>query len=101
MTAYVRFYRMTARSGQAAALRSALEALASQVQQIAGCQGTELFGDADKPGTFVFLERWISADAHKDGGKLLGKEAFAPVMAALDGPPEAAALTPLDQAASD
>lgn len=96
MTAYVRFYRMTARGGEGAALRSALETLAGTVQQIEGCTGTELLEYADKPGQFVFLERWVSADAHKAGGKLLGKDVFGPVMAALDGPPDAAALTPLD-----
>lgn len=96
MTAYVRFYRMTARSGDGPALRSALEDLAGQVQQIEGCHGTELFEDADKPGKFIFLERWASVAAHKAGSVLLGKGAFVPVMAALDGPPEAASLTPLD-----
>lgn len=93
--AHVRYYCMTARDGEEQVLRGALEALSDKVKVIAGCQGTELLVDADKPGRFVFLERWASADAHKDGGKLLGKEAFAPVMAALSGPPEAASLTPL------
>ena len=92
---YVRLYRMTARDGMGPALRAALEALASRVAALSGSAGTELFEDAEKPGQFVFLERWTSADAHQDGGKLLGKEAFAPIMAVLNGPPESAALTPL------
>ena len=95
MTGFVRFYRMTARDGEGSSLRGALEALSAKVRPIEGCAGTELLEDADKPGQFVFLERWASADAHKAGGKLLGKEAFAPMMAVLAGPPEACSLTPL------
>jgi quinol monooxygenase YgiN len=93
--AYIRYYCMTAREGEEEALRSALEALSDKVRPISGCGGTELLEDADKPGRYVFLERWTSADAHKEGGKLLGKGAFAPIMATLAGPPESASLTPL------
>ncbi|WP_068078010.1 putative quinol monooxygenase [Novosphingobium lentum] len=95
MAAFVRFYRMTARAGEGGALRDALAALAAKVRPIEGCEGTELLEDAEQPGQFVFLERWASADAHKAGGKLLGKDAFAPIMAVLAGPPEASSLTPL------
>lgn len=95
MVAYVRFYRMTARDGEDAALRAALEALAGKVRPLEGCVGTELLEDADKPGQYVFLERWTSVDAHKAGGKLLGKESFAPIMAVLAGPPEGSSLTPI------
>ncbi len=96
MSAYVRLYRMTARPAEGPALRAALETLAASVRQVEGCHGTELLNDCDKPDQFVLLERWTSQEAHKAGGKLLGKEAFAPVMAVLAGPPEAASLTPLD-----
>ncbi|MDT0509723.1 antibiotic biosynthesis monooxygenase family protein [Novosphingobium sp. MMS21-SN21R] len=95
MPAFLRLYRMTAHESEGPALRAALETLAAQVQRIEGCEGTELLQDCDKPDQFVLLERWTSAEAHKAGGKLLGKEAFAPVMAALAGPPEAASLNAL------
>ncbi|MFM6831937.1 MAG: putative quinol monooxygenase [Novosphingobium sp.] len=96
MSAYVRLYRMTARDAEGPVLRAALETLAAAVRQIDGCQGTELLQDCDKAGQFVLLERWTSQEAHKTGGKLLGKEAFAPVMAVLASSPEAASLAPLD-----
>ncbi|CAM4112215.1 Quinol monooxygenase YgiN [Novosphingobium lubricantis] len=92
---YVRYYAMTAREGEGAALRGAIEQLAAKVAPLAGCEGTELFEDAAQAGRFVFLERWTSAEAHQEGGKLLGKEAFAPLKAVLAAPPEAAALIPV------
>lgn len=96
MASYVRLYRMTARDADGGALRAALEALAAKVRPIEGCEGAELLQDADRADHFVLLERWTSAAAHKAGGKLLGKEAFAPVMAVLATPPEAASLNSLD-----
>jgi quinol monooxygenase YgiN len=38
-------------------------------------------------GHFLFVETWKSADAAAAAGKALGREAFAPVMAALAAPP--------------
>lgn len=90
--AFVRSYLMIAKQGDEQLLLDALRALAEKVRPIAGCDGVELYQDIDKPERFTFLERWASLDAHKAGGKLLGKEAFAPIMAALASPPEAAAL---------
>lgn len=96
MSAYVRLYRMTARDAEGPVLRAALETLAAAVRQLDGCKGTELLHDCDKAGEFVLLERWTSQEAHRAGGRLLGKETFAPVMAVLAQPPEAVSLAPLD-----
>lgn len=96
MSAYTRLYRMTARDGQGAALRAALEDLAGKVCPIDGCQGIELLEDADKTGTFVLIERWASAEVHRTGSAALGKDAFAPVIAVLAEPPEASGLSPLN-----
>lgn len=93
---YVRYYRMTAREGQGAALRAALQALLAKVAPLDGCLRLELLHDADNADAYVLLEHWASAQAHKDGGKALGKDAFAPVMAVLSAPPEAASLNSLD-----
>jgi quinol monooxygenase YgiN len=93
---YVRYYRMTARDGQGTALRAALETLLAKVEPLAGCQGVELLNDADKADIYVLLERWTSGEAHKEGGRMLGKEAFAPIMAVLSSPPESASLNTLD-----
>lgn len=96
MADHVRLYRMTARDTEGATLQAALEALAAKVRLIEGCTGTELLQDSDRPDQFVLLERWTSAEAHKAGGKLLGKDAFAAVMAVLAGPPEGVSLQSLD-----
>lgn len=93
---FVRHYLMTARPDEIDGLRSALEALAAKVQPLDGCDGAELYQDADKPERFYFLERWQSVEAQKAGGAALGQEAFAPVMAALANPPEAASLNRLE-----
>lgn len=92
---FVRAYLMIARDGEISALEAALCALADKVAPQRGCAGIELYRDADNPERFTFLERWESVDAQKSGGKAVGKEAFAPIMAALACPPEAASLLPL------
>ena len=92
---FVRAYSMTAKDSEIAALESALRALAAKVSPQPGCTGVELYQDTDKPERFTFLERWTSVEAQKEGGKAVGKEAFAPIMAALAVPPEAASLNPL------
>ncbi|MBA4758220.1 putative quinol monooxygenase [Sphingosinicella sp.] len=89
MTMIARQYVMVAKPGEAAALRTALVTLAANIQQMEGCLGTDLLRDAGQPERFVLIERWASIDAHTAGGKQLPKEAFAPVMAAVMGTPEA------------
>lgn len=92
---FVRHYLMIAKAGEETALASALEALAAKVRPIEGCTGVELYQDIEQAERFTFLERWDSVDAHKAGGKLLGKEAFGPIMAALASPPQGASIAPL------
>jgi quinol monooxygenase YgiN len=93
--AFVRSYLMIAKDDKMAELEEALRSLAAKITAQTGCIGTELYQDAAKPERFTFLERWESVDAQQAGGKAVGKEAFAPIMAALATPPEAASLTPL------
>ena len=64
-----RLYRMVAAEGREQALR-----------------------DARKPGSFVFIEKWTSIEAHKAAGSALPKDTLGPVMAALANPPEGAYL---------
>ena len=87
-----RHYVMHAAEGKDAALEAALTALADAVRTIAGCEGVELMRDCGNERRFVFIEKWASIEAHKEGGKTLDKSIFAPMMAALDGPPEGAYL---------
>lgn len=89
---FVRAYVMTAKEGEASALDAALRGLAAKIGAQPDCAGVELYRDADRPDRFTFLERWHSVEAQQAGGKAVGKEAFAPIMAALAVPPEAASL---------
>lgn len=91
--AFVGVYVMIARPDQIEALEDGLRALAANVTACDGSEGAELYRDADAPARFTFLERWRSVDAQKAAGEALGKEAFAPIMAALAAPPESTSLT--------
>ena len=93
--ALCRTYDLLAADDRIEALRDALVTLAGRVRAIAGCEGVQLFQDADVPARFLFIERWASADAHRAGGAILGKAALADVLAALAAPPAAAMLIPV------
>jgi quinol monooxygenase YgiN len=84
----LRHYKMQAAEGRGDELRGALVHLAAQVTPLSGCEKVELFADPRDADTFIFIEHWDSIDSHKAAGAALGKEAFAPVMAALAGAPE-------------
>jgi quinol monooxygenase YgiN len=85
-----RTYIMHAAEGKDADLETALGNLADAVRVIAGSEGVELLRDAGNERRFIFIEKWSSIEAHKEGGKALGKEAFGPIMAAIYGPPDSA-----------
>ena len=85
-----RHYVMNAGEGKDAALETALGALADAVRKVDGCEGVELLRDLGNERRFIFIEKWASIEAHKEGGKTLDKGLFAPMMAALDGPPDGA-----------
>lgn len=88
----IRHYIMTAKAGSEEALQTALLDLIPQVQPLPGCEGLELLRDQGNPRRFFFLEKWADADAHKAGAAALPKEAFGPMMAAIDGAPDGAYL---------
>ena len=90
-----RYYLMIAKAGQADALRDALIGLAEKVKALPGCQGAEISQEAEAPTRFHFVERWASVDAHKEGGKMLGKDATAEIRAAIAEPPYGAYLNPV------
>jgi len=85
-----RYYMMHAREGADASLESALRALADAVGQLPGCEGVEMLRDLGNERRFLFIEKWTDVDAHKAAGSLLDKSLFAPVMGAVDGPPDGA-----------
>ncbi|MDX3884740.1 MULTISPECIES: putative quinol monooxygenase [Edaphosphingomonas] len=83
-----RHYIMNAVEGRDATLETALRDLADKVRAISGCQGVELLRDIGNERRFIFIEKWDSVDAHKAAGPQLGKDALAPILAVLDGPPD-------------
>jgi quinol monooxygenase YgiN len=85
-----RHYVMHAQQGHDATLETALAALADVVRGLDGCEGVELLRDAGNERRFIFIEKWATIEHHKDGTKAVPKDVFAPVMAALDGPPDGA-----------
>ena len=85
-----RHYVMNAREGQDAVLETALRDLADIVRGVPGSQGVELLRDLGNERRFILIEKWDSVEAHSAGGKQIPKEAIAPLMAALDGPPDGA-----------
>jgi quinol monooxygenase YgiN len=85
-----RFYRMQAAPGKEQDLLGALKALAAAIDPIPGFEGAELLQDSDRPGRVIFIEKWASIQAHKDGGSAVPKEALGAVMAALCEKPESA-----------
>lgn len=85
-----RHYVMTAREGQDAVLETALRALADVVRTVPGSTGVELLRDLGNARRFIFIEKWESVEAHAQGGAHIPKESLAPLMAALDGPPDGA-----------
>jgi heme oxygenase (mycobilin-producing) len=87
-----RHYVMTAAEGKETALREALAVLADVVRALPGSEGVELMRDTAQSGRFIFIEKWTSVEAHKEGGKQVPKDAFSPVMGALAAPPEGAYL---------
>lgn len=80
----IRFYSMTAKKGEEAALIDAISALSSLVRALEGCTGVQFLSDVREEGRFYLLEEWISADAHKAAAKTLSAEDVAPMIAAID-----------------
>ncbi|WP_176591187.1 putative quinol monooxygenase [Sphingobium sp. EM0848] len=85
-----RHYIMHAKEGMDAELETALRAVADAVRPLPGCEGVEMLRDLGNERRFVFIEKWADIDAHKAAGAVLDKGLFAPMMAALDGPPDGA-----------
>ena len=92
----VRQYVMIAAEGKEPAMREGLAGLAAKVRALDGCEAVELYQDPAKPTYFVFNERWTSVDHHQAGGRHLGKDALADILAVIAQPPEGRYLEPVD-----
>lgn len=87
-----RHYIMHAKEGMDATLETALRAVAEAVRPLPGCEGVEMLRGIGNERRFVFIEQWSDIDAHKAAAARIDKAVFAPMMAALDGPPDGAYL---------
>lgn len=97
----IRHYQMIALNGREDDLKSALVSLAQKVGTMETCVDVQIFQDPKAPGTFIFMEHWRSMADHEASGKLLGRDAYSEVMAALSAPPLACYLEPIFQFAPD
>jgi quinol monooxygenase YgiN len=88
----MRHYFMTAKAGMEDDLERALLDLMPIVRPLDGCEGLELLRDQKDSRRFAFLERWASVEAHKKVAVTLPREAFAPMLAAIDGAPDGSYL---------
>ncbi|MBF7015683.1 antibiotic biosynthesis monooxygenase (plasmid) [Novosphingobium resinovorum] len=89
---FAKQYVLTAAADKVSDLKTALLELAAKVRAIPGSSNVDVLQDRDDLAHFVFIEHWDSIEAHQSGGKLLGKEAFAPLMSAIGAPPKAHSL---------
>lgn len=87
-----RHYIVCAAEGKTDELESALRNLANAVRAVVGCHGVDVMRDLDDERRYVFIEKWESIEVYKASSAKLPKEVVAPMMAALDGPPQAAYL---------
>ncbi len=83
--AIVHSYDLTAASGKADDLGSALADLGEAVKTIAGSQGTMLLRDVKEPGRFLFLEFWEDEAARKAAGSQLPKDVMGRIMGSVAG----------------
>lgn len=83
-----RLYIMHARQDHDGALEAALSKLADGVRTIKDCEGVELLRDSGNEHRFIFIEKWVSEEAHGSALSSLPEGVLEPVMAALDGPPD-------------
>ena len=87
-----RLYIMHAKEGQDAVLETALRNLAVAVTRLPGLRGVELLRDAGNERRFIFIEKWDDIEAHKAASEYAKDLPMAPLMAALDGPPDGSYL---------
>lgn len=83
-----RLYIMHAKEGHDAALETALRDLAAAVVAFPGSEGAEVLRDAGNERRFILIEKWASIEAHEAIKADFKKLPMAPLMDALDGPPD-------------
>ncbi|WP_051132650.1 antibiotic biosynthesis monooxygenase [Sphingobium bisphenolivorans] len=74
-----RQYLLVAKEAKSDDLRSALILLTREVKRLDGCEGLDIYQDADAATQFPFIEHWTSLHAHRSAGERLSKDVFAAV----------------------
>ena len=88
---FIRIYRLRPAEGKAEQLAAALTGLAEALSAYPGSQRREMYRDrAD--GAYVFAETWLSEEAYEAASDAMPREIFAPIMEAIDGPPQVSTL---------
>ena len=88
---FIRIYRLRPAEGKAEQLTAALAELAEALGAYPGSQRREMYRDRTD-GAYVFAETWLSEDAYAAASSAMPREIFAPIMAAIDGPPQVVTL---------
>lgn len=83
-----KLYRMQGAPDDGDKLLNALVDLAGLVSALPGCKEVAVLRHLDGEASFMFIEKWASAEAYKAAAEKLPKTALAAVMAALAAPPE-------------
>jgi quinol monooxygenase YgiN len=83
-----RFYIMESGEGGDAALNSALQTLADKIRALPGSAGIDLLHDGANRNRFIFVEKWVSAQAHQNAKGSVDQETLGAVSAACGKPPE-------------
>jgi quinol monooxygenase YgiN len=83
-----RFYIMNAGEGKEAALEAALLRLADKIRVLPGSAGIEVLHDDSNANRFIFVEKWVTPQAHFDAKGSVDKETLEAVSSAFGKPPE-------------
>jgi quinol monooxygenase YgiN len=88
---FVRIYRLRPAEGKAEQLAGVLAELADTIGAYPGSTRREMYRDRGD-GSYVFAETWQNEDAYVAASTNMPREIFAPIMAAIDGPPQVTTL---------
>lgn len=85
-----RLYIIPAADGKSAEMETALVGLSKVVAAAEGSEGVELLRDLGNEHRFIFIEKWVSEEAHAAALAALPAGSLDPVQAAAGGPPDGA-----------
>lgn len=81
----VRLYKLKAAPGKAGVAADALTRLAKMLPTIEGNRGADVLRDDEDDSRFVFIQRWDSIGAHREGILSFDQPAVADLVGAVEG----------------